>query len=288
MGTSRTSIHIATYAGASARRASPSARRRSRRRTTGGGRWDGPPVLAPVRFAITVSRSWVDRGRCRSLSVGIAGAVAAMRLRTPRQVTEGRPRSSPGRFRAAVSWYCSGYRSRPSAWWTNWPHCALAWTVSSTHCSPLNMCSKCSVVPCLTALHALASIGSPIALPRLRPKPVNSPHPENGQRLAGNVGHSEVGFLRPQALAFSPIHVAHPHAGGCGDRRRAAGAGIGGRHRLRDDSYFSRLKSGDTQGAWGSATAITTKSGGCCSGSWIVFGRLSQMATAFCQFCKRR
>jgi hypothetical protein len=34
--------------------------------------------------------------------------------------------------------------------------------------------------------------------------------------------HSEVGFLRPQALAFSPTAHPHPHAGGRGAGRRLA------------------------------------------------------------------
>src|ERR1700693_1945894 len=72
------------------------------------------------------------------------------------------------------------------------PRCHLAWTASSTPCSPLHMCSKCSVVPCPTALHALRSPGSPTASPRSPPKHANSPHPKIGQRLAGYVEHPEV------------------------------------------------------------------------------------------------
>jgi hypothetical protein len=53
-------------------------------------------------------------------------------------------------------------------------------------CSSLTMCSKCSVVPCPTALHELPSPGSPIASPKSSLKHANSPPPETGQRLADN------------------------------------------------------------------------------------------------------
>jgi hypothetical protein len=69
-----------------------------------------------------------------------------------------------------------------------WPHCELVWTVSSTHCSPLNTGSKCSVVPCLTGLHAPASIGSPTALPRSRPKPGYVGQPETGPQQVPQAG----------------------------------------------------------------------------------------------------
>src|ERR1700674_1892795 len=61
----------------------------------------------------------------------------------------------------------------------------------STPCSPLNMSSKCSVVPCPMALHALRSHGSPTALPKFSPKHANSHHPDSGHRLAGYVGNWE-------------------------------------------------------------------------------------------------
>src|SRR5260370_35439203 len=53
-------------------------------------------------------------------------------------------------------------------------------------CSALNMYWKCSVVLCQTVLPAVASTGSPTGSPRSLPKRAKSPHPENGQRLAGN------------------------------------------------------------------------------------------------------
>src|SRR5258708_3414950 len=56
-------------------------------------------------------------------------------------------------------------------------------------CSALNMYWKCSVVLCQTVLPAVASTGSPTGSPRSLPKRAKSPHPENGQRLAGNADH---------------------------------------------------------------------------------------------------
>src|SRR5260221_9132856 len=54
------------------------------------------------------------------------------------------------------------------------------------------MCSKCSVVNSHTVLLAFALPVSPTASPKSSEKRASSRRPENGQRLAGNVGNSEV------------------------------------------------------------------------------------------------
>src|SRR5260370_35754360 len=54
------------------------------------------------------------------------------------------------------------------------------------------MCSKCSVVNYHTVLLAFALTVSPTASPKSSEKRASSRRPENGQRLAGNVGNSEV------------------------------------------------------------------------------------------------
>src|ERR1700680_4617073 len=72
------------------------------------------------------------------------------------------------------------------------PRFAPASTESSTPCSSLNMCSKCSGVPCPLALHALRWPASPIASSKSLPKHANSPQPKIGHRLAGYVGYLEV------------------------------------------------------------------------------------------------
>jgi integrase len=65
------------------------------------------------------------------------------------------------------------------------PNIAQGSTASSNPCAPLNMCWRCSAVHCQMALLALASTGSPTVSPRSSQKYANSPHHENGQRLAG-------------------------------------------------------------------------------------------------------
>src|SRR5258708_17053242 len=54
------------------------------------------------------------------------------------------------------------------------------------------MCSKCSVVNYHTVLLAFALTVSPTASPKSSEKRASSRRPENGQRLAGNVGYTEV------------------------------------------------------------------------------------------------
>src|ERR1700680_1601900 len=75
------------------------------------------------------------------------------------------------------------------------PRFAPPSTASSTPCSSLNMCSKCSVVPCPLALHALRLPASPIASSKSLPKLANSPQPKIGHRLAGYVGHPSINFF---------------------------------------------------------------------------------------------
>src|SRR6266446_5984004 len=53
------------------------------------------------------------------------------------------------------------------------------------------MCSKCSVVNYHTVLLAFALTVSPTASPKSSEKLASSRRPENGQRLAGNVGNPE-------------------------------------------------------------------------------------------------
>ena len=59
--------------------------------------------------------------------------------------------------------------------------------VNSLH----NMCSRCSVARCQTALLAFASTGSPTASPKSSSKRASSRRPEHGQRLTGYVGKPE-------------------------------------------------------------------------------------------------
>src|SRR5436190_22220006 len=54
------------------------------------------------------------------------------------------------------------------------------------------MCSKCSAVNYHTVLLAFAWTVSPTASPKSSEKRASSRRPENGQRLAGNVGNTEV------------------------------------------------------------------------------------------------
>src|SRR5437667_4605322 len=53
------------------------------------------------------------------------------------------------------------------------------------------MCSKCSAVNYHTVLLAFAWTVSPTASPKSSEKRASSRRPENGQRLAGNVGEPE-------------------------------------------------------------------------------------------------
>src|SRR5713226_10197308 len=56
------------------------------------------------------------------------------------------------------------------------------------------MCSKCSAVNYHTVLLAFALTVSPTASPKSSEKRASSRRPENGQRLAGNVGNPEIEF----------------------------------------------------------------------------------------------
>src|SRR5467141_2171517 len=58
------------------------------------------------------------------------------------------------------------------------------------------MCSKCSVVNYHTVLLAFALTVSPTASPKSSEKRASSRRPENGQRLAGNVGNPSLTGLR--------------------------------------------------------------------------------------------
>jgi hypothetical protein len=84
------------------------------------------------------------------------------------------------------------------------PRFAPASTESSTPCSSLNMSSKCSVVLCPQALHALRLPASPIASSKSLPKLANSPQPKIGHRLAGYVGHSSPPFCGSPKLCAKP------------------------------------------------------------------------------------
>jgi integrase len=86
------------------------------------------------------------------------------------------------------------------------PRFEPASTASSTPCSPLNMCSKCSVAPCPTVPHALRSPGSPTALPKSSPKHANSHHPDSGHRLAGYVDQPYT--IEPRIPNAQIIHLA--------------------------------------------------------------------------------
>ena len=89
-------------------------------------------------------------------------------------------------------------------------------TASSTLCALLNTSSRCSGAPCRTALHVAASTGSPTGSPRSSRKPANSPHPENGQRLAGYADHSDgvrsprQGRLRPSLKRRASVPLRCP------------------------------------------------------------------------------
>ena len=71
---------------------------------------------------------------------------------------------------------------------------------------------RCSDGRCLLVLPAVASTGSLTVSRRSPPKRANSPHPENGQRLAGYVG-------RPDKW---PISFRSPENGVLGSRRSGA------------------------------------------------------------------
>jgi integrase-like protein len=67
----------------------------------------------------------------------------------------------------------------------------LGSTGLSNPCSPLNMRWRCSGGRCPSVLPAVVSTGSPIASSRSPPRRAKPTHPNNGQRLAGYVAHSE-------------------------------------------------------------------------------------------------
>src|SRR5207244_4336070 len=99
-------------------------------------------------------------------------------------------------------------------------------TGSSILCSPLNMRWRCSAGRCRLGLHAVASTDSPTASPRSLPKRANSAHPENGQRLAGYVGYSEVGSHLPRMtphLSLALIGNDSAQGGGAWERQDVGG-----------------------------------------------------------------